>query len=116
MGGQDVSVVVGRRTLTADRLTARRGEDGSLAKLEAVGNTILQHSGRQARGDELTWNMEEDIAVLIGSPAELRDGPQKLYGDRIEFAETAGRVRIRSRHRVEATLKTSQPLHRTLRY
>jgi len=107
---RQVSVTLGDRVLSADSVSARRGTDGRLVGLDAEGDVVLKEAGRVARGDRLSWDVEQDLAVLTGAPAVLREGPQRLYGERIELRRKAGQVRITGRRRVEAALRSSRRL------
>ena len=110
----DVAVAYGKRKLRADTLTAKVGKANSLEGIEAEGDTILEEGESIARGDRLVWNMEKDLAKLTGSPAELEQGDQILFGNTIEFRGKMGRVRITSDYRVEGRIKGSRGLKEIL--
>jgi lipopolysaccharide transport protein LptA len=100
----------GIRTMRADRVNAKVGAENQLATFEAVGRpVIVEEEGRVAYGDRLTWDAPRDSGTLFGSPAELRMGQSRLFGDRLEFAPKRGAITVISNRRVEATVVGGTP-------
>ncbi len=95
----------GVRTMRAQQMTAKVGAENQLEAFDAVGRpVIVEEEGRVARGDRLTWDAQRDSGTLFGSPAELRMGLSRLFGDRLEFAPKRGAITVISNRRVEATV------------
>jgi lipopolysaccharide transport protein LptA len=95
----------GVRTMRADRMTAKVDAENRLETFEATGRPVtVEEEGRVAYGDRLTWDAPRDSGTLFGSPAELRLGPSRLFGDRVEFAPKRGAITVISNRRVEATV------------
>ena len=92
------------RTLRADRVNSKIGADSSLEQFNAFGNVIFEQDDTVARGDRLLWDVKGDVGTLTGAPVQLEMGRNHLTGDKIEFAQRGGRIRITSKTRVEATL------------
>jgi lipopolysaccharide export system protein LptA len=91
--------------MRADRMTAKVDAENRLETFEATGRPVtVEEEGRVAYGDRLTWDAPRDSGTLFGSPAELRLGPSRLFGDRVEFAPKRGAITVISNRRVEATV------------
>jgi lipopolysaccharide transport protein LptA len=100
----------GVRTMRADRMNAKADAQNNLAAFEAAGRpVIVEEEGRVAYGDRLTWDAQRDSGTLFGSPAELRMGQSRLFGDRLDFAPKRGAITVISNRRVEATVIGGTP-------
>ncbi len=100
----------GVRTMRAQQMTAKVGAENQLEAFDAVGRPVtVEEEGRVARGDRLTWDAQRDSGTLFGSPAELRMGLSRLFGDRLEFAPKHGAITVISNRRVEATVTGGAP-------
>lgn len=93
------------RTLKAEKVTARAGTENKLESFEAVGRLVtLEEEGRLGKGTRLTWDMKQDLGVMTGRPVELQQGGNRLFGERIEFSQGRGLVKVTGERRVEAVL------------
>jgi hypothetical protein len=91
-------------------MNAKADAQNNLAAFEAVGRpVIVEEEGRVAYGDRLTWDAQRDSGTLFGSPAELRMGQSRLFGDRLDFAPKRGAITVISNRRVEATVIGGTP-------
>ena len=67
---------------------------------------MFEQGDAVGRGEQLRWDVEKDLGILVGTPVRLEMGRNRLTGDTIEFAREGGRIRVTSKTRVEATLLT----------
>lgn len=101
---QGVILRQGQRALSADELSARITPDNRLESFETAGPTRIEDGERVAFGNRMTWDATQDIGRLVGDPAEMREGDQRILGELIEFRHQAGSVRISGRYRVDGRL------------
>ena len=100
----------GVRTMRADRVTANVDAANQIETFEGTGQPVtVEGEGRLALGHRLTWDARSDSGTLFGSPAEVRMGQSRLFGDRVEFAPKRGAITIVSNRRVEATVIGGAP-------
>jgi lipopolysaccharide transport protein LptA len=100
----------GVTTIRAARMKAKLDVENQLETFEAVGRpVIVEQEGRIAYGDRLTWDAQRDSGALFGSPAELRLGQSRVFGERLEFAPKRGAITVISNRRVEATVVGGAP-------
>ncbi len=67
----------------------------------------MEESDWVATGTRLLWTLRDNTGVLSGYPVVFRQGANRLFGDRVEFARDEGRIRVTSKRRVEASLQPS---------
>ncbi|MDP6353047.1 MAG: LptA/OstA family protein [Alphaproteobacteria bacterium] len=112
----NADAVQGRYTLSADVLTAHMTEaaDGTtnqISRLDAEGSVVLTTPEETASGRSGTYDVEQKIAVLVGSVVltqmdnvlrgerlvmDLRTGRSRLEGGPPVNAETTGDGRVRA--------------------
>jgi len=95
------------RTLRADRVTSEIAADRSMTHFNALGHVLFEQDGSQGWGDRFVWDVATESGVLTGAPVTLKSGRSRLNGDRIDFDQKRGRVRITSKTRVNAAIVTS---------
>ncbi len=112
----NADAVQGRYTLSADVLTAHMtdaagGATSQISRLDAEGNVVLTTPEETARGRTGTYDVEQKIAILVGSVVliqqdnvlhgerlvmDLRTGRSRLEGGLPMNAETTGDGRVRA--------------------
>jgi LPS export ABC transporter protein LptC/lipopolysaccharide transport protein LptA len=100
----------GGRIARAERLSALLGPDNQLRSVTASGRRVtLEEQRIRAVGQTLAWDTASGAGKLTGSPVEVYQGENRLFGDVVEFSRGQGNIRIRAAQRVEATLMGGLP-------
>ena len=93
------------RVVRADRATATVGPDNQLRDVTAQGKRVtLEEQDMRASGQALSWNAATGAGKLTGSPVEVYQGGNRLFGNVVEFSQGKGNIRISGAQRVEATI------------
>ena len=73
-----------------------------------LGVTWLELLAAMFAGMILVWDALRDEGTLTGSPAQWRQGPNRLYGDSVIFSPSKGSIKVISKRRVEATVVSGE--------
>ncbi len=104
------SLEKGGRVVRAERLTALLGPENQLRRVTAQGRRVsLEESRVRAVGRTLVWDAAADAGTLTGSPVEVYQDGNRLFGEVVEFSRGQGSVRIRAPRRVEALIVGGAP-------
>lgn len=105
-----VPAAKGGRVMHSDRATVALGADQKPRTVTAVGRRVtLEEDQVRAVGQELVWDVVTESGRLTGTPVEVFQGGNRLYGNLVEFSKSKGSIRIRGSQRVEATIVEGIP-------
>lgn len=63
----------------------KNGEKGRIKRVEALGNVKMSSDTTNAFGDSLDYDVNKDIAVLIGKPAKISTPKENITADKITY-------------------------------
>ena len=94
---------VGSRRLSAHHATAEIGAGNRVERFHASGGVVLEQDGARVTGDRLAFDVASDVGTLTGSPVTFRRETHCITGDRVEFSQRRGRIRVTGSKRVEGS-------------
>jgi lipopolysaccharide transport protein LptA len=107
---RDVVMTYGERTLSSQTVVAHISKTNEIEYFEAKGGAVLKDGDRAAEGTGLVWDMKKDEGRLVGKPAAVRMGKERLFGDEIVFTNQGKEVRVKSRQRVEGRIQVGNTI------
>jgi len=74
-------------------------EKGEMKKIVAKGNVIIEQNLREGRGEEASYDVDEEIIVLSGNPVLIEKEKGITRGDKLTFYMADGRIAVENKDR-----------------
>jgi len=74
-------------------------EKGEMKKIVAQGNVIIEQNLREGRGEEASYDVEEEIIILLGNPVLIEKDKGLTRGDKLTFYIADGRIAVENKDR-----------------
>ncbi len=83
-------------------------EKGEMKKIVARGNVIIEQNLREGRGEEASYDVDEEIIVLSGNPVLIEKEKGVTRGDKLTFYMADGRIAVENpdRERSKTVIKS----------
>jgi lipopolysaccharide transport protein LptA len=74
-------------------------EKGEMKKIIAQGNVIIEQNFREGRGNEASYDVDEEIIVLLGNPVLIEKDKGLTRGDKLTFYIADDRIAVENKER-----------------
>jgi len=74
-------------------------QKGDMKKIVAQENVIIEQSLREGRGDEASYDIDEEIIVLVGNPVLIEKDKGMTRGDKLTFYIADGKIAVENKGR-----------------
>lgn len=83
-------------------------KEGEMMKIVAQENVVIEQNLREGRGEEASYDVDEEIIVLSGNPVLIEKDKGITRGDKLTFYIADGRIAIenKDRERSETVIKS----------
>jgi lipopolysaccharide transport protein LptA len=74
-------------------------EKGEMKRIIAQGNVIIEQKFREGRGNEASYDVDEEIIILLGSPVLIEKDKGLTRGDKLTFYIADDRIAVENKER-----------------